>query len=302
MPRFLIRYLLYPVLACATLAYLLTELSRPRQALGAHHGWFIGGVVISLVLIESLWPLRTAWRMTGRLFWRRDLPFLLLGGATIGAGNVLGGWVVLHHGMAHPGWLSGLPVWPAALLSLLITDGLWYAVHRACHEAQGPWGQWLWRVHAAHHLPSQVYVFMHAIAHPFNTLIVRLLLTVPPWLLGVPPEALFVANVVTGVQGLVSHFNVDSRVGWVNRVLVGTELHRWHHAADVRGNYAAVLSIWDQLFGSFVYRPGHDPLRLGVAEPEANPSDMALGAVLMAPIWPGIAPEPDKDFNLPYSR
>ena len=30
------------------------------------------------------------------------------------------------------------------------------------------------------------------------------------------------ASVITGFQGLVSHFNVDSRVGWLNYVLSGT--------------------------------------------------------------------------------
>lgn len=284
MPRFLIRYLLYPVLACATLAYLVHELSKPRQDIGAHHGGFIGGMVLSLVLIEALWPLRAEWRMSPRLLWRRDLPFLLLGAATIGMGNVLGSWVVLHHGALHPGWLARWPVWPTALLSLMVTDGLWYALHRACHEGKGSVGQWLWRMHAAHHLPAQVHVLMHAVAHPFNTVLVRLLLTVPPWLLGVPPEALFVANTITGVQGLVSHFNVDIRVGWLNRVLVGTELHRWHHAAGVQGNYAAVLSVWDQLCGSWVHRPGQHPTRLGVADPASHPVDTDLVGVLMAPM------------------
>jgi sterol desaturase/sphingolipid hydroxylase (fatty acid hydroxylase superfamily) len=86
------------------------------------------------------------------------------------------------------------------------------------------------------------------------------------------------------VQGLVSHFNVDSRVGWVNRVLVGTELHRWHHAAGVNGNYAAALSIWDQLFGSFVYRPGVEPDRLGVEEPNSLPADTEIVQVLLEPL------------------
>lgn len=285
MMRSLIRWLAYPVVLLATGLYLSHELGVPRNEFGARYGLFVAAMVGALVLIESLWPLQQRWRMTGHTFLRRDLPFLAIGGATIGAGNAAASWFVLHHGLTSPAaWLAGLPVIPAAIVSLLITDGLWYAVHRACHEGRGPIGRWLWRMHAAHHLPGQVYVLMHAIGHPINTVVVRLLLTVPPWLLGVSPEALFLANVVTGVQGLVSHFNVDSRVGWVNRVLVGTELHRWHHAVGVNGNYAAVLSIWDQLFGSFVYRPGVEPERLGIEQPEAFPSDTEVVQVVLEPL------------------
>ncbi len=285
MMRHLIRHLAYPLVGLATALYLGYEVSLPRSELGARYGLFIAAIVVALVLFESLWPLQRRWRMTRRMLLRRDLPFLAIGAATIGVGNAAAAWFLLHHGLASPtAWLAGLPIVPAAFVSLLITDGLWYAVHRACHEGRGPIGQWLWRVHAAHHLPGEVYVFMHAIGHPINTIIVRLLLTVPPWLLGVSPEALFVANVITAVQGLVSHFNVDSRVGWLNRLLVGTELHRWHHAAGVNGNYAAVLSIWDQVFGSFVYRPGVDPERLGVDDPERLPLDTEIVKVLLEPL------------------
>ena len=283
--RTAIRHLAYPITALLTLLYLWRELHLPTEQMGTHHGWFIGGLVLALCFIEARWPLEERWRMSRSLFFRRDLPFLLIGGATITLGNTAAAWTVLHHGLASPiTWLAGVPVLPAAAITLLVSDGLWYAVHRACHEERSPVGRWLWRMHSAHHLPGQVYVLMHAVAHPLNTVIVRLLLTVPPWLMGVRPEALFLANVVTGVQGLVSHFNVDSRVGWLNRVLVGTELHRWHHAAGALGNYAAVLSIWDQLFGSFVYRPGEIPARLGVDEPARYPRDTDILLVLGDPL------------------
>ncbi len=77
-----------------------------------------------------------------------------------------------------------------------------------------------------------------------------------------------------GFQGLLSHFNVDVRAGWFNGVLVGTELHRFHHSADVAeaGNYAAVFSIWDRIFGTFRH-PSHAPHALGVPDRESYPPD-----------------------------
>lgn len=284
MAPLLVRHGLYPLLALSTLAYLAFELTRPAPQLGNAYPLYLAGIVLVMLAAEWRWPLRAEWRMTGRLLLRRDLPFMALGGATIAGVNAAGAAVVLHHGLQRPALLAGWPLLPAMLLTLLVGDGLWYAVHRACHEARGPLGRWLWRVHVAHHLPAQVYVMMHPVGHPLSGAIVRVLLALPPWLLGVPGPALFAAGVVTGFQGLVSHFNVDSRAGVLDHVLMGTELHRWHHAAGVQGNYAAVLSIWDRLFGTLVRRPGEFPPRLGVDRPQEHPESTDLAAVLAEPL------------------
>lgn len=285
MTRHLIRRWTYPAVAGGTLLYLIHTVSQPVLQPGWRHGVFMASLVVVLLLLERLWPLTPRWSMTRTLLLRRDLPYLLVNAATIGAGNAAAVWLILHHGLTPPtDWLGGWPLVPAAVLSLLVTDGLWYALHRASHEGRGRLGGWLWRVHAAHHLPKQVYVLMHAVGHPINTVMVRLLFTVPPWLLGVPPEALYVANVVTAVQGLVSHFNVDSRAGCFNLVLVGTELHRWHHAVGVQGNYAAVLSVWDRAFGTLIHRPGEHPDQLGVDDPDSLPRDTDWRQVLLAPL------------------
>ena len=284
-----IRHAAYPALALGTLAYLAHELARPRADLGRHYGLYLLGVILSTVLLETLHPLRRAWGMTRRHVLRRDLPFLALGAATLGASQWLATQFVTAHALSPGVWLAELPLLPGVIASLLITDFLWYWVHRWSHEGRGPLGRFLGRVHVAHHLPAQVYVLMHAIGHPLNAVIVRALLTVPPFLLGFSPEVAFAASVLTGLQGLVSHWNVDSRAGWLNRVLIGTELHRFHHAADPAemGNYAAVLSIWDQIFGTYVYRPGRAPRALGLDRPERYPDDTDLRRILMHPFRPG---------------
>jgi sterol desaturase/sphingolipid hydroxylase (fatty acid hydroxylase superfamily) len=114
---------------------------------------------------------------------------------------------------------------------------------------------------------------------------VRLILTLPLFALGFSTEALFVANLIVGLQGLVSHFNVDIRVGPLNYLLMGTELHRYHHSADPREckNYASTLSLWDLLFGTFYYRPGQNPQKLGVEQPARYPQDTELLKVLALP-------------------
>ena len=288
LPALAVRWLLYPALALATLAYLAHALGGPPGTLGRHYGAYLAAMVGVLALVESRYALRDDWRMTRPRFLRRDLPFLLLGAATLGATQWAATWLATQLALTRGQALAHWPLLPAVGVSLLLTDGLWYAVHRYSHESRSRLGQFLWRVHVAHHLPQQVYVLMHAIGHPLNAVLVRALLALPPCWLGFAPEAVFVAGVVTGFQGLVSHFNVDSRVGPLNHLLVGTELHRHHHSADPAeaGNYGAVLSVWDQLFGTFVYRPGAAPAALGVADPQAHPRDTQIAAVLREPWRP----------------
>ena len=283
-----IRYLLYPLFAVATLVYLAYELSGPRDQIGQHYGWFVGTLVIAMVLIESLHALRADWRMTRTTFWRRDLPFLVVGASTIALANTAALWFVSTHATARGRALAEVPVVPGVIASLLMADLLWYWLHRLSHEAKGRAGRWLWRVHVAHHLPQQVYVLMHAMCHPINVVMVRALLTIPPFLLGFSPKVVFAATVITGLQGLVSHFNVDSRVGWLNYLLMGTELHRYHHSADPTEskNFGAVVSVWDQLFGTFVYRPTEAPTGLGVEDPSQYPADTQLLSVLAYPLRP----------------
>lgn len=65
--------------------------------------------------------------------------------------------------------------------------------------------------------------------------------------------------------------NSDIRAGLLNYVLIGAETHRYHHSALHRGNYSSTLALWDQVFGTFVYRPRSVPGRLGLDDPSQYP-------------------------------
>jgi len=281
----LVRYGLYPLLFVVMLAYAQLELQQPAEKLGQYYGFYLAGLFSVMLFVEVLQPQRAQWRMTHASFFRRDLPFLLVGGATLGLINYLAGLAIVHFGLIRGESDLGMPLVPAVLLALLIPDFLWYWLHRFSHEGRGHLGQWCWRMHVAHHLPQQVYLFMHAVAHPLNTILVRMILTVPLFLLGFSVEVIFVANLIVGLQGLVSHFNVDIRTGWLNYLLIGTELHHYHHSADPleAKNYGAVVSCWDLLFGTFYYRPEQAPEKLGVADPAGYPTDRQILRVLLLP-------------------
>lgn len=290
-----VSYWFYPLLLVAVLT-LFTTAYRLGWDLKTVSGYYLGTLITLLVLIETLYPLEKRWRMTRDSFLRRDLPYLVIGGTAIGGANYLASWLALELGLSMGDAHRDMPIVPAVIFGILLSDFLWYWVHRLSHEWRGPIGDFLWRTHVAHHLPQQVYVFMHGVGHPLNTVVARGLFTLPLFFLGLPPEAPFFVTTFVGLQGMVSHFNVDIRAGWLNYVLMGTELHRYHHSADPKEskNYASAVVIWDLLFGTFYYRPGVAPAELGVQQPEHYPDARQVWQVMKLPFRPGAVPGPDR--------
>lgn len=280
-----IKFWFYPLGLLMTLAFIymnaMKMLGVPKQAYIIYLGVTIG----IMLFLEWVMPARADWSMSRRSFLRRDVPMLLLNGAALAATSFCLTALTVWSALPKVHDANGLPWWVQACVAILISDFLWYWVHRYSHQARGRLGQWMWKTHVAHHLPQQVYVFMHAVGHPINSAYVRVILMLPPVFLGFSEEAIFAAAVLTGFQGLVSHFNVDVRAGYLNYLFMGTELHRYHHSSAVNEgkNYAAVVTIWDQLFGSFDYHAGFLPDTLGVHDPDAYPEDEQLLRVMAIP-------------------
>jgi sterol desaturase/sphingolipid hydroxylase (fatty acid hydroxylase superfamily) len=149
-----------------------------------------------------------------------------------------------------------------AAFALLALDLLWYAYHRTAYTFAR-----LWRVHGLHHSPSQLYVLMHQVFNPIDLLVSRFVISLIVFkFTGIRPDAAFIAIAVLSLQQTVSHVNSDLRTGWLNYLLIGTETHRYHHAAAEQGNYGSVVPIWDMLFGTFIYQPHRIPGQLGLAD------------------------------------
>ncbi|MCA9707365.1 MAG: sterol desaturase family protein [Myxococcales bacterium] len=270
--RAFVRRGLYPVCLGWVAACIAYGLAHPEQlvvVLAVKGGVLVGG----LLLLEWLVPYRRLWRMTWRHLWRRDLVFIAINGATLAGLSY--GLVALSIEVSAGtrGLITAWPLWSQVVVGLLAFETLQYTIHRWMHTSRGAWGGWLWRTHAIHHLPQQLYVVMHAVFHPFNAIIVRLgVQLLPLWVLGYTPEAAFVFGSITALHGTFSHLNLDVRAGWLNYVFVGPELHRVHHAADVpAGNYAATLSIFDWALGTFHYQPGAPPRALGLRRADGYP-------------------------------
>lgn len=287
--RAAVRWGLYPLIllwVAGCIAYGLAHPEDLRLVLAVKAGAMVG----LLLILEWAIPYQRRWRMTWAHLWRRDLVFILFNGTTLG---------LLSYGLAAlavmvavdvDGPAGTWPLWLQVMAGLLTFETMQYGIHRWMHVSRGPLTHFLWRTHSVHHLPQQLYVVMHAVFHPFNAIIVRIAVQLAPvWLLGYDPAAVFVYSSITAMSGTVSHLNLDMRAGWCNYLLVGPELHRYHHSARCSEavNFAATLSVFDLAFGTFLYRPGVAPEALGLSEDDGYPGQHAPLRAALLPLTGG---------------
>jgi len=198
-------------------------------------------------------PYREQWR-PGRREVRTDLvfmvamqialPYLLSLAATIW----LAGWL-RSSGVAVEGiWPHRWPVAVQVVMMLTAADFARYWLHRAFHRYD-----LMWRYHAVHHSPHRLYWLNVGRFHPFEKAVQYALDALPFALMGVGSEVLAGYFVFYAVNGFFQHSNCDVRLGPLNYVISGPELHRWHHSeliAESNNNYGNNLIIWDVLFGT----------------------------------------------------
>jgi sterol desaturase/sphingolipid hydroxylase (fatty acid hydroxylase superfamily) len=277
--RPLLTYGTYPALALVTAATLWFAV-RWNLDRNAVIGALTAVTIVAVFLVERVNPLQDRWSMTKAGLLGRDLPFIGLA-VVVEQLATAGVSLIASATMPHSGFgpLGRTPLLGQAVFALVALDLLWYGYHRAAHTIAR-----LWRVHGIHHAPSQLYVLMHQVFHPFDLLVSRFLISLIVFkLTGISPDAAFIAIAVLGLQQTVSHVNSDLRVGKLNYVLIGTETHRYHHAAHERGNYGSVVAIWDIVFGTFVYEPCRVPGALGLEDPDSFPDPRRFHAALA---WP----------------
>lgn len=160
-------------------------------------------------------------------------------------------------------WPHGMAPFAQAGLMILLADFLRYWLHRASHE----WSTWLWSLHAVHHSPKKLYWFNVGRFHPIEKAVQFLCDAAPFILLGVTENVLAIYFVFYAVNGFIQHCNIRLRLGWLNYIISGPELHRWHHSWEIREsnkNYGNNIILWDLLFGSFFQPQNREVEMLGL--------------------------------------
>jgi alkylglycerol monooxygenase len=165
----------------------------------------------------------------------------------------------------------------AWLVAFVGVDFIYYWWHRTSHRVN-----LLWAAHAVHH-QSEDYNLAVALRQAVLTPFTSLPFALPLALLGIPPLIYVAAVAFSTLYQFWIHTELVGRLGPLEAFLNTPSHHRVHHArnpAYIDRNYAAVLIVWDRLFGT--YAAEREPPIYGITRPLR--SFNSLWAQL-GPIW-----------------
>lgn len=183
--------------------------------------------------------------------------FLLLAfavNAGFGLATVLvAGWTASHEfGLLH---LVRLPLWAELVLALLLLDvTAQYFAHWLLHRVK-----WMWRFHVVHHSDASVDATTGVRLHPGDIAARETLALAAMAVAGVPLAFYLLYRLVTLFFTFLTHANIDPprRLdAALSLVFVTPNMHKFHHHFErpwTDSNFGGILSIWDRMFGTFVY-------------------------------------------------
>ena len=202
---------------------------------------------IAFMVLERLRPYNRGQPLLREGFWTDFVFYTFVQSWLLGV--VIGRFIAWLD--ANTAWSSYRLVggWPIALqvAFFVVTHDLYiYLFHRLQHR-----NRWLWRLHEAHHSALQVDWLAASRSHAFEILINQTVEFAPIILLGASPAVPVIKGAVSAIWGMFIHSNLDVKLGRLQYVINGPEMHRWHHA-NVREaydkNFATKLAVWDWLF------------------------------------------------------
>lgn len=241
-----------------------------------------------IIRLEVRMPYRASWKPSGKEV-AEDSAFLALVHVVWPKLLSIGVAFALFELWTGRDWLS-YAIWPRewpiplqAIAMALVVDSTRYWLHRISHEWEP-----LWRFHAVHHSPHRLYTLNVGRFHPIDKSLQFLLDALPFIVMGVPSAVLSLYFVFYAVNGFFQHSNVDIKLGLLNYLMSGPELHRWHHSMikeESNHNYGNHLIVWDWLFGTRYLPSDREVKALGLVNRRYPTGFMQQMA---APFYPGL--------------
>ena len=161
---------------------------------------------------------------------------------------------------AERGWglfnTVGLPVTIVFVLTVILLDLNNYFQHWLMHRIPI-----FWRVHKVHHSDIDVDWSTAFRFHPGESILTLGLQAAVIILLGAPPIAVALYEIVFVISAFFVHANVVLPVEIEHRVrliLVTPDMHRTHHSSqrlECDTNYSGIFSWWDRWFATYTAEP-----------------------------------------------
>ena len=178
-----------------------------------------------------------------------------------------------------------LPGWVVLILSILALDLAIYGQHRLFHAVP-----WLWRIHRVHHADQEFDVTTALRFHPLEILLSMAIKIAVIMMLGAPPIAVIVFEILLNATAMFNHGNVQLSAKtdrYLRMFLVTPDIHRVHHSVirqETDSNFGFNLPWWDRLFGTYRSQPVHGHLGMTIGlEDYRTEQDQQLGRMLVQP-------------------
>lgn len=147
------------------------------------------------------------------------------------------------------------PIWLELLISLMVLDFIaQYGVHYLLHKVR-----WMWRLHIVHHSDKHVDVTTGTRHHPLDFVIRELSALFAVTIMGMPISYYFFYRILSILFTYWTHANIRLPL-WLDKglsfIIVTPNMHKFHHHFELPwtdSNYGNMLSIWDLIFGTYVY-------------------------------------------------
>ena len=263
-------------------------------------GFFLG-TFLTMALWEALAPKRP--QAIGRLRrWPNNLGLVVIDTLIVRLLFPLAG-VGMAFLATSRGWglfnILPLPAWLAIPAAVLLLDLTIYGQHVAFHAVP-----LLWRLHRMHHADLEFDVTTGLRFHPGEILLSMLIKLAAVAVLGAPPVAVLIFEILLNATSLFNHGNVRLPLG-LDRILrlivVTPDMHRVHHSIDRRetdSNFGFNVPWWDRLFGTYRAQPalGHERMTIGIPA-FRDQRELRLDRMLWQPLRDDRSPAQQKPAN-----
>jgi len=225
----------------------------------SHRSLILAGGITLFWIIENAFPLFNfnykKWQHAGINFFLTlttiiinfSLAFILL---KTSDWNVTNNFGVLQ-------WLPQMPLWLYVIIGLLLLDLIGaYLVHLVEHKVK-----FLWHFHLIHHTDTWVDTTSGNRHHPGESVIRFIFTTLGVLIVGSPMWMVFMYQTISVVSTQFTHANISlpkKMDAFLSYFIVSPNMHKVHHHYKLPytdSNYGNIFSIWDRLFGTFMYLP-----------------------------------------------
>jgi len=189
-------------------------------------------------------------------------------------------------------WLPSMPTWLYTLVGLLLLDFMGaYLAHFIQHKVK-----FLWRFHLIHHTDTWIDTTSGNRHHPGESIIRFVFTTFGVLAIGCPIWLVFLYQTLSVISTQFTHANIalpQKLDAFLSYFIVSPNMHKVHHHYKLPytdSNYGNIFSIWDRLFGTFMYLPKQEII-YGIDTYMRPDEHNRLGKLLKIPFEKPRAPE-----------